>query len=323
MYLNDLQGDIALERLATLERIPCCTMLIRVRQGEEQSEQMPTYFLGQYSNFMLPAPDILENELYLFRRGQVAETFQQKLPFLMEAYGPEPEERQEEQSPEEQVELIFQEVGKVSQKMIFDFTYFAKYQSKAGFSIKLDYFYLSRETGIPVVIMCINPPGAFFKENINPNGCYVFCQPDWNSPFDCVKFADDPVCVTHQGYEKNSHAIFSLFFVEFDRRNRPTIKNIGFSFLPLFAAEDYLNSGVYQLPVFKGNLDNETALRMQHNDPMQLLLEAAQVTSKSNRLNLLDSTSIVVRLKDNFLGEVFTKKLDFERIDTSLIPKHR
>lgn len=321
IYAQELRGSLHPESLEPMERIPGLTLLVRVRAADKGDEEMPSYAQGEYYNGMIPAPEILENELYSFRQSTPPTKISFKAKFVLKAFNVEVGD-----SPLEvqtALDELFYETTRITKNNIFSFAYFNKYQPQAGFSLKIEGIYQCKDPGLPICIVCPNPPGAFFKEVIQPDGCYLYCQPEWGSTLDHSKFRDSFLPITGVSYDRFSHLIISFLKLTFDSKNRPNLKTIGFSVLPLFSEENYINSGFFQLPLFKGTIDPETVQLMHLKGPLEVLLSAASAKKKGEKLETVENASLVVCLKDAFLGEVFTKNEGFERLNTSLLPENQ
>ena len=84
---------------------------------------------------------------------------------------------------------------------------------------------------------------------------------DWDSPQKAVRFADAGRLYTIGDPQPSHVAIFEIQTVKFGKNGEVITAPYGYSILPLFrdleadgdvkTTEIYVNSGIYQLPIFK------------------------------------------------------------------------
>ena len=86
--------------------------------------------------------------------------------------------------------------------------------------------------------------------------------------------------------------------------------------LPIFSADGYVKSGMYQLPVFKGTVPGSFLPDLAISDPWNLLMNSV---SKPGGPTYLDPVSVIVRLVDTQRDGHFIVPLDLNRISYDYI----
>jgi hypothetical protein len=141
---------------------------------------------------------------------------------------------------------------------------------------------------------------------------------DYNSPVTCPKFRDDWFRFETTPLEKNSHVLFTVKEVIFAKKGQPTVKDVGFGILPLVTADEgalYSYTGIHQVPLFKKDLTKNVVEELSRRNPWNFMLELMTTKDsklKSMKVQMLESTSLFVRIKDNYFEVKITIVVDLK-----------
>ena len=344
---------IDMDKLDAHERIPALTILLRCNKSPIEGDKVLTldnvnqekwlekgvfkpflgYYEGKYNNNLIGTLNEQETELYFLRKAGISQTILLTSRFIFLAYNLENEIKEVNEVEQENDQnakmknllgLLFNDICEMTINFSYDYKFFAKYSESIGFSISIDGLFNLPDKGIYIIIFCINPPGGFYKEEIRTDITFVVSNINWNSSIKVIKYEEDYIPFYQIPYYENSHFIFSIKKIEF-KKKKPIIKDYGFSILPIFTSENYVYSGCFQLPIFEGDLNENSATRIQNTDPFEMLLKIASKKNKKlgkKMLTPIKYGSIIVRLKDNWLGSKYTIPYDTNRINTEFIPNN-
>jgi hypothetical protein len=98
-------------------------------------------------------------------------------------------------------------------------------------------------------------------------------------------------------FDKNLTLIIDVKSVIFKKKGTlPVFSSVGWTALPIFSPDGYVQSGIYQLPIFKGTVPKDILEQLPENDPWPFLMD--KLNEKKSKLQLLEPMSAVVRLLD-------------------------
>ncbi len=175
-------------------------------------------------------------------------------------------------------------------------TYFAKYEPEMGFLVAVDGIHNPPDKVPYISICCLNPPGALFQHPPDPNQICLNSEMNWESPVTSPQFTEGWFSFTDINPRPTLNLIFEVRSVTFARNNAPTIKTVGWALLPVFNSYNYVQSGIYQIPVFRGAISRDLLDNITHTDAWQYLMDL--MTTKKAGLAYLEPMSLVVRLAD-------------------------
>lgn len=175
-------------------------------------------------------------------------------------------------------------------------TYFSKYLPQYGFKIAIDGFHNVPEKVPYVCLACLNPPGALHQTPIDPNQVYLSSKIDWESPLSTPHFTEDFYNFYNISAKNNLTLFLEVRTVTFNKKDVPAFKTVGWTVVPIFNPNGYMQSGCYQLPIFKGTIPKDVLDRITHNDAWPVLMEL--LAMKKSPVQLLEPMSVIVRVVD-------------------------
>ena len=160
-------------------------------------------------------------------------------------------------------------------------------------------------------------------DGFNPELVRMVYRTDWDSTKELIKFTDGYIPTTGVSLDNNAHFILVIKQIQFNRNKTTKILDYGFSILPAFLEGIYCYTGVYQLPIFKGDITQDTAAELLKGNPYSTILELTQKTNKltgKKMVEVMDKSSLLVRLKDNIFDQLFERPFDLTRMDYHFMP---
>ncbi|KAL4441575.1 hypothetical protein ABPG74_021507 [Tetrahymena malaccensis] len=115
----------------------------------------------------------------------------------------------------------------------------------------------------------------------------------------------------------------------------PKFEDVGWTIVPLFSYDGYVNSGIFQIPLIKGPVNPQFLYylrkknkRKYQNDnrrdrrqPWELLMDKMQ--EKRSGLRMLEFTSIICRVLDSQRQGHFNVKFDTDRMNYQYLPQEK
>ena len=309
-----------------LETIPCATILLRIREAPKADNGLR----------VLSTKDVLQSEWYI--RGLVipppkyeerAYNTANCMPSNVERYLYEERLLRKDFTVRDATNQIQNQLGIrlnlenddllkwIDQRLqvtprtpMIDMKYFAAYNPKLGFKIAIDALHNTPTDDAHVIIFCLNPPGALYSSTVITEDVQFTTKVEWNSSVRTPQYLDGFHTYKNILFDKNLHLIIDVRAVSFAKQ-RPEVITVGWTLLPIFSADGYVKSGIYQLPVFRGSVPASFLPDLATTDPWSLIMNAV---NKPGGPVYLDPVSVIVRLVDTQRDGHFIVPLDVNRI---------
>ena len=202
---------------------------------------------------------------------------------------------------------------------LLDLKYFSKYSSKGGFKFAIDGIFNTPSNGFFTCLYTLNPPASFYNPLEDDNGMLkVNTRFDWecsvNRPIyneNFVKFGDMP-------FNPFQHFVIEVRQVKIRAFDEPEIIKVGWTILPIFTTDGYVNSNIYQLPIFQGELNYGVIEKMVSYDPWVTI----QQMVKKGAQKYKGKTSVICRLLDSQREGHFNLSFDADRIKKTYLPQN-
>ena len=197
------------------------------------------------------------------------------------------------------LDWIDSKIKKTDSTEIIDLQYFAKYQPKSGFKFALDGFHNVPDSSIPYIgLYCLNPPAALYQHPLDANLVHLNSNFNWeDSAAQSPQFLEGFVTFRDVRFDKNLTLIIDVQTIAFKKKTVPVFKPIGWTVLSIFSPNGYVQSGIFQLPIFEGPVPKDIIEQLPLNDPWPFLMEL--VAQKKSRIKFLEPMSAIVRLLDS------------------------
>jgi hypothetical protein len=152
--------------------------------------------------------------------------------------------------------------------------YFMRYNPKLGFKFAVDAIHSLPNDAFHVALFCLNPPGALYREVVNSTEIQFTTKPDWNSAARTPVFLDGFSVYKNIDFDPNVAMIVDVRSVIF-LRGKTELRPVGWTVLPVFTEDGYVNSGMYQLPLFKGGMPAGLPRDLAVNSPWEYVTALA------------------------------------------------
>lgn len=322
-----------LQSFKKLEAIPCATILIRIREAAKADNGLrvlsikdvpssewvirgivvkPPKYEDRVYNTANCIPSNIERKLYDIRVQRKVVNVRDSTYQVQNQLG-----IKLELSDEELIKWIDQRLQVTPRTPMIDIKYFAKYNPDLGFKVAVDAVHNTIADDPHVVIFCLNPPGALYSSTVITEDVQFTTKVEWTSSVRTPQYLDGFHTYKNIPFDKNLHLILDVRAVSFAKQ-RPEVLSVGWTILPIFSADGYVRSGIYQVPVFKGSVPSSFLPDLAINDPWSLLMSSV---NKPGGPVFLSPVSVIVRLVDTQRDGHFIIPLDANRISYDYIPE--
>jgi hypothetical protein len=188
-----------------------------------------------------------------------------------------------------------QRINRDSNTGLIDLLYFARYRKEAGFKFSLDGLHNCSKAQPYIGIFMLNPPGGLYADPPDTSKVQLNALMDWNGPLLSPRFTEGYMTFKDINFDKNVHILIEIRTVNLNKYP-PQFSSVGWTIFPIFTADGYVKSGIFQIPLISGKVDEAFIKEARENDPWTFLLDEMK---KKKGLKFLDTTSVMVRLVDS------------------------
>ena len=203
-----------------------------------------------------------------------------------------------------------------------DLKYLTIYNPDVGLKFAIDGLHNLKKKSLFVCIFCIFPPGTLYTEDIDNLQIYFNSALDWESPITSPKYIEGYLKFKDIKFEKNKCLIIDIREIKFIK-GKISINEYAWTIAPLFTYDGYVNSGVYQIPLFKGSVKRVVLKELKTSkDPWKTMLGLVGKKSEfynKNILEFLKPSSVVLRILDGHREGHYKKSFDYRRISYDYI----
>jgi len=334
-----------------LERIPSCSVLIRVRKPAVNEEGEPLgidnvekdkwakdvwppfksyrenfYYCTKYMSYTAA-----EQELYGFRFKNLvlAQKIIDIVKILVKSFQEDieiPVSGDYSELKEDIETFIDKRFYYNPDLTLLDPRFIYPYNNKQGFSIAVDSIFQPPNPGFYQIVMSMNPPASFYNEPPSTEQVKLVYQIDWQSSQSNIGFLDGYFDIRGLDLPSNSQMIFSIKEIVYSKDKTGQSRDIGFTIIPLIDSKGYLYTGCYQMPLFKKDLTKGLAEDLQKEDPWKRMVELLTLKdpkTKKPTAELLTHSSLIIRLKDNFYDKLYEQPFDTTRMKYFFLPENK
>lgn len=134
---------------------------------------------------------------------------------------------------------------------MIDMMYFAKYRPQAGFKFIVDGLHnVISPSNAYVVLYSLSIPGAYYNEPRDPTQAHMTSTYNWDSIGNSPQYADEWFKYK-ENINRYQNVIIDVKSVPISKVDG-VITDVGWTVLPIFSPDGYIQSNIYQLPLFKG-----------------------------------------------------------------------
>jgi hypothetical protein len=166
---------------------------------------------------------------------------------------------------------------------------------------------------------------SFYNEPPATDLVKLIYQVDWKSSQNLIEFKDGYFDL-RTNLENNYHLIISVKEIVFTKEKAGQVTDVGFTIMPLIDDKGFAFTGSYQLPLFKKDLTKGITDELQKEDPFARLLQMMgekDPKTKKPIVELLQFSSVMIRIKDNYYDKLYEKPLDPFRLQQYFLPENK
>lgn len=220
---------------------------------------------------------------------------------------------------DETLDWIDEKLQVTSKTQIIDMRYFAKYNPKIGFRVAINALNNTSGPLAHVVLFSTNPPGNLYKGTVTLQDVKMTESVDWNSSARTPVYLDGYSAFNNMQFDANLHVIVDVRGVNLSSK-RPEVSSVGWTLIPVFDSEGYVNSGLFQVPLFKGQVPVSILQELTRNSPWE---HVSKLSADKTGPKLMPQMSVIISLIDGQRDENLSASLDIQKINYSYIPKDK
>lgn len=232
---------------------------------------------------------------------------------------------EEEVKEDEAIYQIIDTVFDYNPSMEFlNLKFFSKYtENKGAFKFIIDGLHNLPKTGFYVTSYTLNPDAKYYIED-KKEDISVYTNFDWERSTKASTFYNEGyVKFKGKPFKTNLHFLIELARVDLPAFSDPEVNPVAWTILPVFvidplSGQGYVNSNIYQLPLFEGRVNATLATDLQAGeDPWATVMGML----KSGKIKYWKYASVYCRLLDIQREGHFQKSFDFERASEEYLPE--
>lgn len=330
-----------------LDKLPCATLLVRCKLAPRQGfkilgiDEVPQKDWEKTGVWPLPPPyhkkmyynsecKVNDSEFDLFeilrsRKDTIVAEKAVELAYKLDK--PLDPEMDAQDIEEFLYEMIDNHLKPTSRIDIIDLKFLAVYNIKAGFKFCVDGYHNLPKKGVFCCLYCINPPGTLYLDDPDALRVHVNTAFDWDSPKRSPKFSEGYVDIKDETFDNSKHMVIDIREIIFKRKKETVIKEFGWTILPLFTYDGFVNSGIYQLPIMRGGVQKKILKELAGSkNPWATFYEMTKTLEEYTKkpLQVLNGEcSVIVRQLDGQREGHFQIPFDHKRMNRGYLPKKK
>ena len=130
-----------------------------------------------------------------------------------------------------------------------------KYEKELGFQFIIDGVYKHPADKFAVVTFSENPPGKYYQTSKNTSDLRLFTDVQFMKSYETLTLLNNQKELMKLDYNSQAHIVVEVYMVNVKKNdNSPTFERYGWTIVPLFNHEQFLIQGLYQIPIFEGEV---------------------------------------------------------------------
>jgi len=323
----------SMESFKDLERVPSGSLLVRIKEAVKTDDGLnllsvkdvlpnewyargivvpPPRYEDRNYNTSYCVPTNVERQIYKDRLSRselntrdATNQIQNQLGYRLDL------------NDEQMLDWIDEKLQVNQRTPLIDMKYFAKYSPRLGFKVAVDAIHNAPGNNPHSVVFCLNPPGALYRSTVVTQDVQCNSKLDFGSSIKTQVFLDGYHTYKNTMYDRNLHLIVDVRAINYNRK-KVEVLTVGWTLLPIFSSDGYVNSGTFQVPLFKGPVPQQILADLTTNDPWRYVLN---LVGKRNGIQFLETASVIVRVVDTQRDGHYNLPLDLQRMNYSYIPE--
>jgi hypothetical protein len=209
---------------------------------------------------------------------------------------------------------------------MIDLKFYAHYNPRAGFKFAVDGFHNLPKDGVFVTLFSLYPAENFYSDSPDNLDLHFNSVFDWDSPLRSPAYTERFVLFKDKTFQPNLIFVVDVREVKFIE-GKITFTDYAWTIVPVFNGDNYVNSGIYQMPLFTGSVKRSVLKELENAEnlweKMVSMLTTKEQFSKKKILKSLGTASVIVRLLDGQRDGHFKTRFDHKRLSHEYIPKQK
>ena len=290
----NLDTPIKIEELVKLQKLPCSTLLIRVEKSPRDADNNPLRYseLKENRRYELGVVTVppkysqgLYNTIYCQLSLTEAEILKDKVqradPGMMQVAAATKDilfNKSQLTIPELRVWLegVFNNhVSSANQRML-NYNFFSQYIPRIGLRFAVEMLFNADPEFIYVVILSAMPPGNLYQKKPRFKEAIMITDIDYKSAQTAQKFHETLYTFKNLPSNHRTTFIVDIKAIKFKNKGVALMENYGWTAFPVFddletddnpgTLELYVNSGLYMMPLFEGQINPDFINTMASKD---------------------------------------------------------
>ena len=307
---DKLPGSSTLVRIRLAPRDPLGIRVLGLRDEKPKDREKygiwvrpPEYKTGAYNNRLCKVGQT-ETELINSRTRRIPVPCRESAKDLMRFYDMPLNENEGTKKDREDAIIEFLDDNMfITEKTGFlNLKYFSRYSSNRGgakgFKMSIDGLHNLPTPKYYFCLYTVNPEASFYigeksKHKLKSNTSY-----DWDvSGYTTIIYNENYVRYADVPYHPNAHFVVDVRSIRMTSDGIPEFKKEAWTIIPIFTPDEYVNSGIYQFPLFKGAPDPGMLRDMSKTDCWQYMMKALELKGNAG-IQYWGKASVFCRLLD-------------------------
>ena len=225
------------------------------------------------------------------------------------------------------MDLLDDKLNITRETKLINMKFYAKYNPGAGFKLAIDGLHNMPKKGIFSVLVSLTQSNNLYSDTFDPLQLKFFGSLDWESPLLSPHFNEGYCLYREVEFDKSLCVVFDIRQFDLTKEREIIIKEHSFSVFPVFDRSGYINSGVFQVPLFEGGVKKHLLDELRTSSfpwkTVQDFAERRDFYTKKKLLNHSGYSSVVFRLLDGQREGHLSRPFDHSRMDYSYLPQDK
>lgn len=305
-----------------VEKLPCSTLLIRVEKAPKDISGKPisirdvkegkAYELGVVSvppKYSQGAYNTTYCSIGLTEAEILKEKSMRADPLMMKAANATKEllgDQDKMSAPELRVFLdnAFSNVTAYKDQKMLNYNFFSQYIPRIGMRFAVEMLFNTEPKQLYLAIASVNPPASIYQKYPKFEKAILFTDIDFTSPWSAQRFTEMLFTLKNMPSNPKTTFIIDIKAITFLKKGVTHIDNYGWTCFPMFedletdddpdTVELYVNSGVYMLPLFEGQVVGDFVNTVaKQTKPYAYLME--QIRKDVPPIRIRDNAGVIVK----------------------------
>lgn len=198
----------------------------------------------------------------------------------------------------------FEDYSAYKDQQLLNYNFFSQYIPRIGLRFSLEMMFNTDSEYLYSAIVSLHPPGSLYQKDPKFEKAIMFTNIDYNSPWTAQRFNETLFSFKNMPSNHRSVFIIDIKAITFQKKGIAHIEDYGWTAFPYFDSletdddadtlELFVNSGIYMLPIFEGQVVGDFINTMARQDkPYDYILN--QASKEIPSLKIRDNAGVVIK----------------------------